>query len=430
MEKMNFIRIGIDYYRRYLGAVLICTALGCLFLPSRAVADGDTGQKNGVLTGDWDGRRTSLANKGIDIDVIYKFDAISNTSGGAKTGTRSLDNLDIKFSIDGEKLFGSQGTSALIYFLNNNGSQPGATLANDAEGVDNIEVRNPGAKLYEAWIQQNFMKDRLSILAGLYDLNSEFYVTDSSGLFLRPTFGIGTDMGQSGENGPSIFPVTSVGVRIRVQPYHNFSIQTVALDGVPGDPSNPKGTHIRLGHGDGTLLAGEADYVPGEEAPNGKIGIGAWEYTKKFDDFVDIDSSGNPVKRRSDGIYLIAERRIYDAPGHDEQGLTLFARFGVANGAVNRFDYAWSTGAVYAGLFPGRTKGQLGLGLEGAHTSSKYRRSATSSDASITAFELTYSDYLATWLAIQPDIQYIINPDIDRALPNALIAGARFTAKF
>jgi porin len=420
----------MNYYRRCLCAVLVCTVLGCISLPSQAAADEDTGRKDSVLTGDWGGRRTALANKGIDIDVVYKFDAISNTAGGAKTGTKSLDNFDIKSSFDGQKLFGFPGTSALLYFLNNNGSQPGATLTNDAEGVDNIEVRNPGARLYEAWIQQNFIKDRISILAGLYDLNSEFYVTESSGLFLRSTFGIGTDMGQSGVNGPSIFPVTSVGVRVRVQPYHDLSIQAVALNGVPGDPNKPRGTHIRFGHGDGSLLAGEANYVPGGETPNGKIGIGAWEYTEKFDDFVDIDSSGNPVKRRSDGMYLIAERRIYEVAGRSTKGLTVFARFGIANGDVNRFDYAWSTGAVYTGLFPGRDEGQLGLGVEGAHNSSKYRESVGVSDASMTAFELTYSDYVAPWLAVQPDIQYVVNPGTDPGLNDAVVAGVRLTARF
>ena len=336
----------LPFYKTWLCVVLSCTTLGCVFLPSRAAAD-DAGNKDGVLTGEWGGSRTSLANRGIDIDIVYKFDVISDTTGGLKTGTESLDNLDVKFSIDGEKLFGSTGTTAMIYFLNNNGSRPGSTLADDAEGVDNIEVRTPGAKLYEAWLQQNLIKDRLSVLAGLYDLNSEFYVTDSSGLFLRPTFGIGTDMGQSGQNGPSIFPVTSVGVRIKALPSHDFCVQAVVLDGVPGDLNNPKGTRIRFDHGDGALIVSEADYLPGGESPNGKIGIGAWEYTEKFDDFVDTDGSGNPAKRRSEGMYIIGERRIYQ--GNDGQSLTTFARFGLANGDVNRFDYAWSAGAVYTG---------------------------------------------------------------------------------
>lgn len=415
---------------RYLRAAFACTVLCCLFPPLHALADDEAGLTESTLTGDWGGRRASLADKGIDIGIVYKFDVMSNVSGGIKRGAQALDNLDVIFSLDGEKLIGFRGASALIHFLNNNSSQPGAELVGAAQGVDNIEVPATTGKLYQAWIQQKCMDDKLSVLAGLYDLNSEFYVTDSSGIFIQPTFGIGTDMSQSGQNGPSIFPFTSVAVRVKAQPNGNFFVQAVVLDGAPGDPDNPKGNRVALHHGDGSLLVGEAGYIPGGEAHKGKIGLGAWSYTAKFDDLVDFDAAGNPAKRPGNGLYVLGERRIYQVPGHDDRGLTAFARVGVANGDVHQFDYAWSAGAVYTGLFPGRDQGRLGLGVNGAHTSRKYRKSVVPADESETAFELTYSDNLTPWLAVQPDIQYIINPGVDPELKNAVVVGTRVTAKF
>lgn len=50
---------------------------------------------------------------------------------------------------------------------------------------------------------------------GLYDLNSEFDALDDAGLFINSAFGVGTDIGLTGVNGPSIFPVTSLAVRAR-----------------------------------------------------------------------------------------------------------------------------------------------------------------------------------------------------------------------
>ncbi len=420
----------MNRWKEYLYTTLVCAVLSTAFPLSPAFADDDAGYKDSTLTGDWGGIRTTLSNKGIDTNVVYKFDIMSDTAGGAKRGTDTLDNLDVIFPINGEKLLGSKGTSALIHILNNNGSQPNAALVGSAQGIDNIEVQTRTVKLYEAWLQQNFMDDKLSVLAGLYDLNSEFYVTESSGLFLQPTFGIGTDMSQSGQNGPSIFPNTSAGVRFKVQPNHNFFAQAVVLDGVPGDPHNGKGTHVQFNRGDGALIAGEADYVPGNESPNGKIGVGVWEYTEKFDDLVDVDGAGKPVKRSSEGLYILVERRIYQVSGSDNQGLSTFARFGVANGDANRFDYAGSAGVVSTGLFPGRDQGRLGLGVSAAHRSAKYRNSAGPTDEWEEAFELTYSDNITPWLAVQPDIQYIINPGTDPALKNAVVVGTRFTAKF
>ena len=97
-------------------------------------------------------------------------------------------------------------------------------------------------------------QDRLSILAGLYDLNSEFDVIENAGLFLNSSHGIGADFAQSGENGPSIFPSTSLTARLKIQPFKHFYIQAAALDGIPGNPDVDHGTHVHLGDGDGTLL--------------------------------------------------------------------------------------------------------------------------------------------------------------------------------
>src|SRR6185312_15164129 len=69
----------------------------------------------------WGGLRDKLANAGVDVTVEYKADVWNVVSGGSKTGGNYLDNLDVKFALDGEKLFGIQGNKSLIYFINNNG---------------------------------------------------------------------------------------------------------------------------------------------------------------------------------------------------------------------------------------------------------------------------------------------------------------------
>lgn len=66
--------------------------------------------------------------------------------------------------------------------------------------MDNIEtpVNGNTTKLFQAWLQQTFLDERASVLAGLYDLNSEFYVTDSASMFTHPTFGIGAEFAGTG----------------------------------------------------------------------------------------------------------------------------------------------------------------------------------------------------------------------------------------
>lgn len=405
-----------------------------LYINAPAFAGDAVNYNESTLTGDWGGARSSLANSGVTVDIVYKFDVMANADGGIDEGARALDNLDVIFSLDGEKLLGAKGASGRIYLLNNNGRRPDASLVGSAQGIDNIEVAEPTGKLYEAWLQQNLFDDRLSVLGGLYDLNSEFYVTDSSGLFIHSTYGIGTDFAQSGLNGPSIFPSTSLGVRVKIQPAQKLYLQAAVFDGAPGSPDDLDGAQIEFNSGEGALFVAEMGFTPGGETPNGKLALGAWVYSDKFPDQIDVDANGNPLKQRSQGVYLIGERKIFTPAGGEDKGLSIFGRFGVAGDQVNQFDYAWSAGLVYTGLIPSRDAGQLGLGVGGAHNSSKFNAAsvaaATPVDHAETAIELTYSDNLTPWFSIQPDIQYIINPGANPALVNAVVTGVRMAVSF
>lgn len=367
---------------------------------------------SGALTGDWRGARRSLEDAGVSTEFVYKFDIMGNASGGIEKGVRGLDNFDAIFTFDGEKIAGVKGLSAKIYLLNNFGGHPDEDLVGSAQDVNNIEVSRATGKLYTAYIEQNLLDDRLSFLLGLYDYNSEFYVTESSALFLHNTFGVGTDASQSGQNGPSIFPFISAGGRIRVTPAEATYIQVAILDGVPGDVDRLRGTHIDFDEGDGWLVAGETGY-----APNGaKIAVGGWYYTEKLD-----HQALAGVRKRSRGAYIIGEKQL-------SEDLTAFARFGVASGGVNQFDYAWSAGIVYTGLelLPAYDAGQLGFGVTRAHNSSAYKQAAaTPANDAETSFELTYSDKITPWLSVQPDIQYVVNPGTDKALDDALVLGVR-----
>ncbi|MFN8693264.1 MAG: carbohydrate porin [Holosporales bacterium] len=381
------------------------------------------------LTGDWGGARTGLSDSGIDIEAVYKADVFSNLDGGIKTGTRALDNLDVIFGFDGEKIIGAQGLTASLHLLNNNGRAVDGELVGSAQGIDNIEVPRATSKLFQAWVQQNLFEDRLSILAGLYAADSEFYITDASGLFLHSTYGVGTDLAQSGANGPAIFPFSALAVRILMKPTEFTYIQTALIDGVAGDPNNPTGTQVELNDNDGILSITELGYTPNEQT---KLAIGGWFYSEKFDDQLDVDAFGNPEKRKSNGFYVLGQVPLYSQG--DGKGLVGFARFGFANDDVNQFDYAWSTGVVYTGLIPSRDEGQLGLGVAGAHNSSKYKQAqvaaGTPADSEEIALELTYSDNLTPWLTVQPSVQYISNPGTNPELDNAVLAGVRFTVNF
>jgi porin len=254
---------------------------------------------------------------------------------------------------------------------------------------------------------------------GLYDLNSEFDVLESSGLFVGSAHGIGTDIAQSGEAGPSIFPTTSLAARIEVEPANNLKIRAAILDGVPGNPDRPKRTAINLGNGDGALLIAEAE----ASIESAKILFGHWRYTSDFETW-----SGD-IRDGNDGWYVRGEARLLSEREDGAQGLDGFARYGIAEGRFNPFDTFLSGGLTYTGLFPNHDDDQIGVAIATAFTSKQFRQFGPSLKHE-TALELTYRKKVNDWLTVQPGLHYVMNPSATPGTPDAVALMLRMEVSF
>ncbi|MBI5438067.1 MAG: carbohydrate porin [Nitrosomonadales bacterium] len=411
-----------------------------------------------TLTGDWGGARSSLYDKGIDFGFTHKSDVLSNTSGGIKRGTAWLGHTEARIKMDLEKLWGWNTTSAYVHYHSQLGSKFNTNYVGGFVGVDNIEAGTNTAQFSHAWLQKSFSDDRLSVLAGLYSIDSEFYVTDTTSVFIQPPYGMSNDVAQpiiGASQAPSIFPIGALAVRVKyTSPGKNFYLQGALTDGVPGDPNNPHGTHIKLNKGDGTLSIVEFGYTPQEEEPPfeaaeageliepkqkvheehesfNKTAIGFWRYSSRFDDQdpAAVDTIGNPIRRISQGAYFLAERTLFVEKHHPARGLSGFVRFGTASRDIHQADWTGSLGLRYHGLFSGRDDDIAGIAVTENHTSSKYRL-LNNADSSETDVEVTYRAQIKPWLALQPTLQRIINPSMDTTLRDTWVAGMRLEVAF
>jgi porin len=347
--------------------------------------------------------------------ITYTAEAIGNAAGGLRRGARYLDNLDIVFEADMERLAGWNGAQIHIYGLYNNGRSI-SDLVGDTQAVSNIETGVSALRLYEAWIDQR-IGDKLSVRAGLYDLNSEFDALDAAGLFVSSPNGIGTDFAQSGRNGPSIFPSTALAARLRIEPADGWTVRAAILDGVPGNPARPRRTAIRLGGGDGALLVGEV------EAPvrGGKLLAGHWRYSGAFD-----RNDGRGAGRGNAGTYVRGEIPLVEATG---RRLDAFARLGAASGRFNMFDAFAGGGLKFSGWVRGRDADEFGIAFAAAFTSKSWRAASGAGPSEI-AIEATYRAPINRWLAVQPNIHYVRNPSANPGVADALIFGLRAEASF
>jgi len=372
-------------------------------------------------------------------EITYTGEVFGNLRGGVSRGVDYLADLSALLTIDLDSALDWTGATLFAYGLANHGGDPTNRMG-DLQVASNIEAPDTW-KLYELWYQQN-VSDRASFLVGLYDVNSEFDVIDAGGLFLNSSFGIGPEFGGSGVNGPSIFPTTSLGVRAMLHASTGTTLKLVALDGVPGDPDDPRGTHISLGGGDGILYAAEVNLLRGGESEGSqdagigrgaegayatKLALGAWHYTTTFDD---LRTGAAPEGTHAHGVYAFVEHRVWDDPEDEGRGVTVFARTGWADPDVNQVTAHGGVGFVCDAPFRGRPEDQWGVGFSAAVNGDPYRDAGEPEgprpDAAELVIETTYRLELGDHVALQPDLQYVINPGTDPSLSNGLAFALRF----
>jgi porin len=269
------------------------------------------------------------------LSTVYTADLLRNERGGVAVGNAYLDNLDVSLAVDGERTFGVPGLQLFAYGLYNNSARFSQELSGDAMTASNIDAPR-AVRLYEVWADWTFGASDASMRFGLYDLNSEFDTTEARSLFMNSTFGVGHELGQTGHNGPSIFPSTSLALRMAFKPAANWALLVAAFDGVPNDPERPSQTRIRIGGGDGALLITELQ----RHGPRlTKVAAGAWHYTEHFERIDDtLLGSPSPRKDASSGAYVLADLTVWQDPFDTDRQVEAFARVGVASDGVNEFD--------------------------------------------------------------------------------------------
>lgn len=359
----------------------------------------------------------------LSLQAAYTADMWTVVDGGLQDGGAYLDNLDLQLALDLDQAFGWSGAQAFVYGLYNDGHSISERVG-DIQGISNNETGVEAVRLLEAWIDQSFADDDGSLRVGLYNVTTEFDAGEVRALFLNPSHGTGPDLSQSGQNGPSAFPVTSLGARLNWNLDGGIYARAAILDGVPGDPAHPKRTTVDLGSGDGMLLLAEIGLAQEERLWS----LGGWTYTAEFPDLA------APATHRDNwGAYAAIEERLLSREqGHDFD-LAGSLRMGIANDDINPLSSYVGASLVATGLIPCRVDDQLGLGLAIANTGDEFRALIATAGGDPAAreinIELTYYADLTDWLSIQPDLQYVIAPGGDDAVEDAFVAGIRLKVK-
>ena len=356
----------------------------------------------------------------VSLRLLYTGEEAYNAAGGLHDGATYMNNVLAQVHVDAGTAFGwTGGTIVVEGFYENEDSLDTQYVGaiQDPSAIDTSGVTT--ARLYQAFYKQDL--GDTDLLFGIYDLQTEFGSTKPMDVFFNGAYAWTTTLDQSGVNGPSTYPSTSLAFRIHEKLGRHWRVQAAVLDGVPDSLKDPRATAVNINRSNGALLIGEVDYLPSRTT---KIMAGAWDYTGKFT-LIDQDMLSAPLRQGfgSAGGYVGASMRLYSpAP---KRGLDIFATFGVGDATRQIVDRSLNLGMTYTGLFGGRPTDKLGIAAGIAHAGNAYRdMQAAFHDATYayeTNFELTYRAQVNDWLAVQPDAQYWIHPSVTPSLHNDLL---------
>ncbi|HIJ37902.1 MAG TPA: carbohydrate porin [Rhodospirillaceae bacterium] len=453
-------------------ALLLGAAFLLLLTASPALAEDPEPQQpvglwdQDLLTGDWGGLRTELADKGMAFGLRSITEVFATASGGIRRGTVAENQFLLTTDLDSEKMGGPAGLTFHAGAISVEGRGPGFNNLGNALDVTNIEL--PGrnqryTRLWTLWGQQTGFDGVLSVRAGQLSVDDEFLVSPTAANFINSSFGwpglgfanlpAGRPNDQNLTLGPG-YPLGAPGVRLAVTPSEDFAWLTAVFS---HQPASVDRTGIQFKVSGDKLIVTELQYLKNQakdaEGLPLMLKLGAWYDTADFSD-LHLNNAGRSLQRfggtplqhsGEQALYGVFDQTVWRSEDAS-QALSLFLRAGTApDQSVNLVTWYADGGLGIKGAYPGRDADILSVGFGFAAVSNAARaadRDARQPVRSQEAYiELNYSLVLAPWWLLQPDFQYVLHPGFGGAnplptaianstIPDATVFGLRTVLNF
>lgn len=411
-------------------------------------------------TGSWLGVRDTLAGRGLSIAVEWKSNFLWNVDGGLQQRFGYDDEWRFRANLDVARL---TGWSAL----------EGLTLASavryrGGDGVNRYTgaSANFGPSAFQTGRLWRFqvayatyttpelfgIRKLLTLSAG-WQNPAEFFLDQlPSKLFVNNSFSTGKGISANGI--PWGGSYSAWGGYLRANPASWFYAQTGLYLAIPfGSDTSDHGLDFagyrRNPNLNGLYWLAETGFTPqlSDSRLPGKYAVGFLYWGVENRAF-----RGETTDQRAQ-LYFQADQMLYREPDRssgpssgkavqeatppgprNKQGVYFFSLFNVAPAFQATLPFYFHAGLVYQGPLPGRDRDQagiaFGLGSYSAVLQDVEADNGQPPQTSEGVLEFFYRVQINSWAYIQPDFQYVIQPNGTGQTPNATILGFQLGAVF
>jgi porin len=360
--------------------------------------------------------------------VSYTAEVWGNVTGGLKQGGLYIGLLTFGLNLDLEKVVRWNGASVNMTWLWLSGGDASDDLVGNFLTISNISGFNT-LRLFQFWLQQDLLKDKISLRVGQISADSEFVISNYAGSFINSTLGWPASMYMNLPSGGLVYPVGALGVRLAVNPVDWFTFQAAIIQGnVYPQNVNRHGFRWWLDVNNGYFFMNEAQFRwnqrEEERGLSGQFKSGAWFHTARF-----ANPSNGDLLFGNCGFYFIVDQMLYRKPAEStprvknsknefgqksDQELGWFGRIAFDPQDRNFIGLYFDTGLTYKGLICGRDNDTIGVAFVYAQLTRGARQAAIASGSvgvgAEMVLEVTYQAQITKWLSMQPDLQFVINP--------------------
>ncbi|MCB8882678.1 carbohydrate porin [Acidisoma cellulosilytica] len=450
----------------WLAGGLLSTLTGLALLPACAFAQSaqapqstpaDSFANPEHLFGDWGGVRTDLGRLGINLLLDYTSESAGNVAGGTRRALDYADQRALELDIDWQKLAGIQGFSTHMVIVNRAGNNTSAAFGDNLMPVQEIYGAGGNVAFHLVYIygEEALLNGRLDIAGGYFPVGNDFAASPLNCNFMNNGLCGNPKELSGGNDGFSAWPDATLGGRLRVKPTTDTYIQAGAFGVDPylySVPQDRTGWQIDASQYNGVEVPVEAAWEPsfGPDHLIGHYKLGFGYNSAPYAAFEsDTPGTAGPEKRNRWQFWALADQMLIRQGEGDQAGLIGLAGYMHSNPDTLIYQDEAFAGLVDQGFWKVRPQDSIGLlfiyqKVSGQLTSAERLDQAfglpyTNSDTGVTAtgvqtneeiLEANYDIHVYRGVNLMPDFQYVIHPNAQTDIPNAVVLGLKAHVEF